>query len=68
MVAADYLGADTILTARLGRQELLVRVAGRTDIPEPQPVRLTWSPEDVHVFGTASGARLEGMQPRAVAA
>ena len=68
LVASDYLGADTIVTARIGRQSLLLRVAGRLDVPQPRPARLAWPAEQVHVFDLASGARIEGQRPRAIAA
>jgi sn-glycerol 3-phosphate transport system ATP-binding protein len=65
LVASDYLGADTIVTARIGRQSLLLRVAGRLDVPQARPVRLAWSAEQVHVFDLTTGARIEGQRPRA---
>jgi sn-glycerol 3-phosphate transport system ATP-binding protein len=60
LVNAEYLGADTIVTARIAAQSLLVRVAGRVRVDAEQPVYLGWRNRDVHVFETQSGKRMEG--------
>ena len=62
LVNAEYLGADTIVTARVGAQSLLVRVAGRVRVDAEQPVYLAWRSPDVHVFETQSGNRMEGRE------
>jgi sn-glycerol 3-phosphate transport system ATP-binding protein len=62
LVNAEYLGADTIVTARIGEQSLLVRVAGRVRVAAEQPVYLGWRSRDAHVFETASGRRVEGLE------
>ena len=68
LVWADYLGADTIVTARLGSQELLVRAPGRIGEIAGRRVTLRWAPDKVHIFDGATGQRLEGRQARATAA
>lgn len=60
LVNAEYLGADTIVTARIGEQSLLVRVPGRVRVAAQQPVYLGWRSRDAHVFETASGRRVDG--------
>jgi len=62
LVNAEYLGADTIVTARIGTQSLLVRVAGRVRVAAEQPVYLGWRSRDAHVFETQSGNRMEGRE------
>ena len=62
LVNAEYLGADTIVTARIGTQSLLVRVSGRVRVDAEQPVYLGWRSPDVHVFDTRSGSRMEGRE------
>ncbi len=62
LVNAEYLGADTIVTARIGAQQLLVRVPGRVRIAEEQAARLSWRAGDVHVFEAGSGGRVEGRE------
>ena len=59
LVAADYLGADTIVTARLGEQSLLVRVPGRVRVTEGERASLSWSPESVHLFDANTGRRAQ---------
>jgi sn-glycerol 3-phosphate transport system ATP-binding protein len=62
LINAEYLGADTIVTARIGEQSLLVRVAGRVRVDTEQAVRLGWRSRDAHVFDTRSGSRVEGRE------
>lgn len=59
LVAADYLGADTIVTAKTGDQSLLVRVPGRVSIVDGEKTRLGWAPEAIHLFDAESGKRTE---------
>ncbi len=68
LIWSDYLGADTILTARVGSQSLLVRVPGRFDVARGVSVNLVWAPENVHVFDAATGRRASGRQALAMAA
>ncbi|WP_119458258.1 ABC transporter ATP-binding protein [Rhodospirillaceae bacterium SYSU D60014] len=68
IVSADYLGADTILTARVGNQSVLLRVPGRSGLATGEPVRIAWSPESVHVFDGTSGRRMEDGRAVPVAA
>ena len=65
---SDYLGADTIVTARLGGQSVTLRVPGRLDPAGDQPVRLIWPPDMVHIFDSKTGERIVGRQARAMAA
>ncbi len=58
LVSADYLGADTIVTAKLDAQEVSIRKPGRFTIGLNAQAYLTWRPEDVHVFDKTSGRRL----------
>lgn len=62
LVSAEYLGADTIVTAGIGTQSLLVRVAGRVRLTEEQPAYLGWRSCDAHVFEAQSGSRVEGRE------
>jgi sn-glycerol 3-phosphate transport system ATP-binding protein len=58
LVAADYLGADTIVTARIGEQPLLFRVAGRLGISPGESVTVGWPEECAHVFDRRTGQRI----------
>ncbi|MFQ5776091.1 MAG: ABC transporter ATP-binding protein [Kiloniellaceae bacterium] len=68
LVWSDYLGADTIVTAGLGTQSLMVRVSGRFGIRGGERANLVWAPEHVHVFDAATGRRVRGRQALAMAA
>ena len=57
LVSADYLGADSIVTARIGPQELVLRLAGHVRVDEGEEVKLSWSKEATHVFDAATGRR-----------
>ena len=62
LVSADYLGAETVITARIGSQEILIRSAGRVSVPRPVAARLEWRPEDVHVFDSDTGMRNDSVK------
>jgi len=56
---AEYHGADTIVTVRVGGESLLARAPGRVEFVEGAAVRLGWKDEDMHLFDAASGRRLD---------
>ncbi|MCP5155113.1 MAG: ABC transporter ATP-binding protein [Ectothiorhodospiraceae bacterium] len=60
--AADYLGADSIVTARVGDQEVVVRVPGRLRVRGGETAHLTWASEAVHAFDATSGRRIEASE------
>jgi sn-glycerol 3-phosphate transport system ATP-binding protein len=57
VTSAEYHGADTILTARVGEETLLVRAPGQLSLAPGAGVRLGWTPDAVHVFDSATGRR-----------
>lgn len=56
VVAVDYHGPDTVVSAGIGGQILQVRAAGHVPARMGQEVRLSWSANAVHLFG-ADGRR-----------
>lgn len=62
LMSADYLGAETIVTARIGDQEVLVRAEGRVSVPEPVTARLHWHSQDAHVFDASLGHREDSIK------
>ena len=58
VLTTEYLGADTILTCNVGQERLAVRLAGPSVLTAGTAVRLTWSPQDAHVFDAATGRRI----------
>lgn len=54
LVSADYLGADTVITARVGKQELMVRRPGRVRIEGDEITTLSWPADAVRLFDKAT--------------
>jgi sn-glycerol 3-phosphate transport system ATP-binding protein len=46
----EYLGADSLLTCRLGEATLTVRAAGAVGVAKGDAVGLAWAPGAQHVF------------------
>ena len=63
VVTVEYLGADSIVTCAAGAELLALRASGRTGLVEGAPVRLTWSPDALHLFDAASGTRIDQGRP-----
>jgi sn-glycerol 3-phosphate transport system ATP-binding protein len=59
VTSAEYHGADTILTARIGQESLLVRAPGKLRLVPGAAVRLGWEPASVHLFDAAAGSRVD---------
>lgn len=58
VISVEYLGADSLVEARLGSSALLVRVPGKADLAEGQSITLDWDAADEHFFDTETGKRL----------
>ena len=48
--AIDYMGAETVLRVRHGDHVLMARINGRPATKLGSSERITWGPEDVHLF------------------
>jgi sn-glycerol 3-phosphate transport system ATP-binding protein len=59
VTSAEYHGADSVLTVRVGEESLLVRAPGRVGLGEGAEVRLGWKADAMHLFDAASGARVD---------
>jgi sn-glycerol 3-phosphate transport system ATP-binding protein len=59
VTSAEYHGADTILTVKVGEESLLVRAPGRAGLGEGAAVRLGWERSAMHLFDAGSGARVD---------
>ncbi len=66
--SCDYLGADTIVGARVGSQSILVRAHGRHSLPAGSRIHFHWQESEVHLFDDETGARTTGARPLPVAA
>ncbi|MFC7738436.1 ABC transporter ATP-binding protein [Roseomonas sp. GCM10028921] len=58
IVAAEYLGADTLIETRLAGASFVARTAGRIEMKTGDTVHLAWSPGDAHWFDRASERRI----------
>ena len=59
VVAVEYLGAETLIEARLATSSVVVRANGRIDAGIGDTLHLAWAPDDAHWFDAASGRRLD---------
>lgn len=59
LVASDYLGADTIVTAAIGTQELMIRIPGRYELKGQEAVFLRWQPQFARLFDKESGLLID---------
>jgi sn-glycerol 3-phosphate transport system ATP-binding protein len=50
VTSAEYHGADTVVTARVGEESLLVRAPGQVELAAGSQIRLGWEPGAVHIF------------------
>jgi sn-glycerol 3-phosphate transport system ATP-binding protein len=62
VAAIEYLGADSLVTCRLGAATLAVRAPGAVGLTRGDPAWLSWTPGAQHVF-ERSGERRRG-QPQ----
>ena len=57
--AIEYLGADSLITCRVGAHPFAARVAGRTGLSAGERTRVSWAPGAQHMFDATNGARVE---------
>jgi sn-glycerol 3-phosphate transport system ATP-binding protein len=57
--SSEYHGADTIVTARVGEESLLLRAPGRLRLDPGAGVRVAWDPASAHVFDAATERRVD---------
>jgi sn-glycerol 3-phosphate transport system ATP-binding protein len=58
VTALEYLGAEALVTCRIGERSILARTRGDRAPPVGAEVGLVWDNSAGHVFDAASGARL----------
>ena len=56
--SVEYLGADTLVSARAGDTALLARVPRHAQLATGDRIRVTWQPQDQHLFSTRTGERI----------
>jgi sn-glycerol 3-phosphate transport system ATP-binding protein len=55
--SVEYLGADSLVTARAAAGAVVVRLPGRPKIQAGDAVRIAWDKEDEHHFDAQTGGR-----------
>jgi len=66
VASAEYHGADSILTCRIGSQTLQVRHGGPQRVVPGARVNLAWAPEAMHFFDAATGLRVPALRASVV--
>ena len=59
VVAAEYLGADTVLACRAGDEQLSLRAPGQVAMPAGTRVAIAVDASDIHLFDAGTGLRVE---------
>lgn len=57
--AVDYMGAETVLRLRHGKQDLMVRIDGQTKAAPGDKLHVAWKTKDIHLFDE-EGVRRRG--------
>ncbi len=68
VASSDYLGADTIVSAQIGAQQILVRAPGRFGLASGETIGLSWSEVHTHVFDAGNGRRADEVSKLSVEA
>ncbi len=59
VAAVEYLGADSLIDARLDGQAVLAKVAGKAAFQRGERIGLAWAAADCHWFDAETGDRLQ---------
>jgi sn-glycerol 3-phosphate transport system ATP-binding protein len=68
VVVVEYLGADSLVTCRLGSQTLVVRVQGSVGLGRGDAAWLAWAPGAQHLFDRDGIRRTDALQQESAAA
>jgi sn-glycerol 3-phosphate transport system ATP-binding protein len=58
VASTEYLGADTLVQARVGADALVARVPGRVELAPGAVIRLGWPADSRHWFDSQTGTRV----------
>lgn len=61
VLAADYMGAETVLRLSIGSQELLARINGRVAVSTGEALKIKWGKNHIHLFDE-NGNRMEAKE------
>jgi len=57
--AIEYLGADTLVEARIGDAPFIVRLPGKPPVTSGEQVSIAWDAGATHWFDATSGQRID---------
>ena len=66
VVGVEYLGADSLVTCRLGSATIAARVPGSVGLARGDPAWLSWAPGAQHLFGEDGARRPDAARQEAV--
>ncbi len=55
----EYLGADSLITCKIGSSECIVRQEGKVRLAAGDRINVTWPAAETHFFETETGRRWE---------
>lgn len=58
VTATEYLGADTLIACRFGRQDITLALKGKSAAKAGDSLRLNWHPEHMYLFNADTGRRI----------
>jgi sn-glycerol 3-phosphate transport system ATP-binding protein len=59
VVGFEYLGADSLITCKIGSSECIVRQEGKVRLAAGDRIHVTWPAAETHFFETETGLRWE---------
>ena len=58
VTSAEYHGADTVISVRIGTESVLVRKNGEVKVQAGESIRVRWAAAAMHAFDQKSGQRI----------
>ena len=58
VIAAEFLGADTLIEARIGAEAVIIRRPGKVGVSAGETIGLSWDEQAVFWFDQTTGARI----------
>jgi len=58
-VAVEFLGADTLIEARVDGHPFIIRRPGRVSARAGETISVSWAPSETHWFDLSSDRRID---------
>jgi sn-glycerol 3-phosphate transport system ATP-binding protein len=66
VMSSEYLGADTIVSCKIGGNDLVLRHPDNLKVEKGQIIRVLWQAEKVHLFDADGGLRRNDLRDRII--